>query len=135
MALVCLFGPAAQMRFFPAHCRQFYASADLRQATGLLEYLAPEPRELAAYVSLIDVRAQNVMNMPRIWDAVTDLADALLSELTVRVAGIRAIVGKSIKAGSLNRQLTSHRFGTAHPLATLNLIRSVWPSPLWVLAV
>ena len=108
MALVCLAGPAAQMRFFPTHYRRVYALADVRQAGGLLEYISPEPRELAAYVGLMEIRARNALSAASVWPAVEAVAEALMQRVTLRVSDIRAIVGDKGCGGSDEGRLTRH---------------------------
>lgn len=117
MALVCLAGPAAQLRYFPTHFRRAYALADVRQASGLLEFLAPEPRELSAYVSLIEIRARNTLSAPGIWPAVEALSEGLLRRVTLRVGDIRTIVGETGACGSADGCVTRHDLAAEGPTA------------------
>ena len=117
MALVCLAGPAAQMRSFPTHYRRSYALADVRQASGLLEYVAPEPRELAAYVGLMEIRARNALSAPGVWHAVEEVAGALMRRVTLRVGDIRTIIDESGSCGTAEGCLTRHVLAADGPTA------------------
>lgn len=83
MALVCLAGPAAQKRFNPRGYRHWHGEGDVHQAVDLLSYISPEPDELGALWSLMEIRARNMVSPDNTWQIIKFLAERLLEKETM----------------------------------------------------
>jgi len=99
-ARVSFAGPAAEARFKGRHNWRG-ASDDLDQAVSLLGYVCGSNGELEAYVRLIRMQAQGLME--RHWDEVQAVAEALLERECLTAAEVAAVIDRVFDAGAHGR--------------------------------
>jgi hypothetical protein len=78
MAIVKLAGLVAQRRHRPSSLRSWQGSSDFHSAVGLVSCFTGSDRETEAYLNLLQIRAEQIIDRPHVWECVEALASTLL---------------------------------------------------------
>jgi len=76
-------GEIAQRRHNPRSVQSYQASGDRRQMDNLLTVFTYNQKEITAWITLLEIRTQNLFDNANIWRAVKALAVALMEKHTI----------------------------------------------------
>lgn len=87
-ARVCFAGHIAQKRAYPRSHR--LDGRDIQRAVDLVSYLVPQSKVLGAYLNLLYLQAENLVDFN--WQEIEAVANALLERDTISGSEVRRIV-------------------------------------------
>ena len=114
LVIVALAGEAAQWHFDKRGTRSHQAAADRHQATDLVSLFTGGPAELDAYLKLLALRTDRLLNEPFVWDQVTAVAEALLAEQTIGAGRLEKII-RTAREDAVQRLLAARALGGPLP--------------------
>jgi hypothetical protein len=89
--VVTLAGEAAQRKFRVSSVRRYHAGSDWDNAVNLMSHFVASDRELSAYLELLRVRAEQLVENPECWAMIDAVATALMEHDTLSAAVVKTI--------------------------------------------
>jgi ATP-dependent Zn protease len=91
MVIQILAGSIAEEMFNPEDFNHDNSESDYRGAVTLIEYFCGSQEEIEAYLKFLDIRTQNLLNDPYIWEQIEKLADILLEKKKLSAKEVREL--------------------------------------------